>query len=61
MKHLEAIGETYWQHLCFAGRFGLVLVLAGLCVIVHAIVPVWFETTGSEVVRGLGKLLDEER
>ena len=60
MSHLNEAGETYWQHFRFAGQFGIVMILVGLCIIVHAIVPQWFTNTGSEAIRAMAKVLDEE-
>lgn len=53
MSQIEEGDVTYWQHLSFAARIGLVMVLAGFCVLVHAICPKLFKTTGSDAVREL--------
>ena len=45
--HPESIGETYLQHLYFAGLFGLQMVLGGLACITHAIFPFLFKDTAS--------------
>jgi len=60
MGHLEEVGTTYWQHMRFAAQFGLVLVLVGLCVLVHAVVPALFKNTGSGAVRAMAEVLEEE-
>lgn len=60
MSHLNEIGESYWQHWKFAAQLGLVMILVGLCVIVHAFVPRWFENTGSNAIRAMADVLDEE-
>jgi len=59
MKHLDQIGETYWQHFCFAGRVGLVMFLCGLCAMAHAIYPKVFPHTASKCIDQLHKLLNE--
>ena len=60
MKHLEEEGVSYWQHMKFAVRFGLVLVLVGLCVLVHAIVPFLFKHTGSGAVIAMAEVFNKE-
>jgi hypothetical protein len=52
-KHPIEIGESYPQHAVHAGRFGLVLIGAGLACIVHAILPFLFVNTGSDTIRRL--------
>lgn len=60
MGHLNDVGETYVQHWRFAAQFGLVMILVGLCVIVHAFVPSLFTHTGSRAVKAMAKVLEEE-
>jgi hypothetical protein len=52
-RHPHAAGETYRQHLCIAGGFGVKLLMAGLAVLVHALIPSLFTTTGSRAVSDL--------
>lgn len=51
--HPNAIGETYWDHLTFALRFGSRLILAGSACCLHAICPALFQTTASIELRRL--------
>lgn len=60
MGHLDDINEGYFQHMRFAVQFGLVMVLVGLCVIIHGIFPNVFQTTGSDAIRAMAEVLDEE-
>lgn len=60
MSHLKEENVTYWEHWKFAMQFGLVMVLAGGCVIIHAFFPEFFKNTGSSVVRAMAKVLDGE-
>ncbi len=46
-KHPHQIGESYFQHLKFAGAFGLNMLVGGFACILHAIFPFVFEKTGS--------------
>jgi hypothetical protein len=54
-RHPEEVGESYFAHLRTATGFGAVMVLGGLCVMVHAIVPFLFEHTGSRTMAKLHK------
>ncbi len=38
-QHLQERSTNYWKHFLFAFGAGVVLILAGLASIVHAIVP----------------------
>jgi hypothetical protein len=49
-EHPASAGESYLQHLGVATRFGLSMVAAGLACLVHALVPFWFERTGSRCI-----------
>ena len=59
--HPESIGETYPEHLRAAGRFGAILALGGIACMIHAIVPAWFETSGSGTVARLHDELVRKR
>lgn len=52
-KHLQDVGETYDEHFVHAGRYGLVLIGAGLACLVHAVFPFLFERTGSQCISKL--------
>lgn len=59
MTHLDEVGETYWQHFKFAASIGLVMLIAGFLVVLHAIFPFAFKRTGSEVIKSLHDLLED--
>ena len=40
MKHLKENNETYFSHLKFAGAIGIQLVLRGVILILHGLLPV---------------------
>ncbi len=46
-KHPHQVGETYFEHLKFAGAFGLNMLIGGLACLTHAVFPFVFEKTGS--------------
>ncbi len=54
--HPNSIGETYFQHLFFASKFGLQMMWGGFACFMHAIFPFVFITTGSDL---LFKLMHE--
>jgi len=57
--HLQAAGESYWQHFRFAATFGLLAVAAGFVAVIHALVPGICTGTASRIVRHLGQLLED--
>ncbi len=60
IKHLDEANVGYWEHWLFAFQFATILVLVGLCVLVHAFCPWWFKTTGTDVVRAMHEAYNEE-
>jgi hypothetical protein len=53
IEHLNENNMTYWQHLKFAAFHGFVCLVAGLCLIIHALFPCWFQTSGSDLVQSM--------
>lgn len=51
--HPASVGETYFEHLTHASGFGLSMIVAGIACLVHAIIPGWFVSTGSNTIRRL--------
>lgn len=49
-KHLEEINEGYFEHMFNASYYSLNLLLACVCVTVHAILPCFFKKTASNIV-----------
>ena len=56
--HPHAVGETYLEHACFAGRYGVKMTLGGLAALVHGAFPFLFEKTGSRITRELHATLE---
>lgn len=52
-KHPRSVGETYLEHMEMAAGFGVAMIIGGLACLVHALVPAWFERTGSRVISQL--------
>lgn len=53
LDHPEEVGETYFQHFCFAAVFAAKLFGAAVAALVHAIIPCLFRNSASRVVAAL--------
>lgn len=61
LAHPRCVDETYREHFAVAGKFGLTMIRGGVCALLHALVPAWCETTGSDTIRRLNKIMVEQR
>jgi hypothetical protein len=52
-RHPESVGESYIEHLLFAGSSGLKLTLAGIACMIHSVFPFVFINTASETMKKL--------
>ena len=59
--HPRAVDESYAEHFGVASKFGLTMIRGGLAALVHALVPAWCTTTGSDTIRRLNKIMVEQR
>ena len=59
--HPRTVDETYTEHFAIAGKFGLTMIRGGVCALIHAVVPAWCMTTGSDTIRRLNKIMVEQR
>lgn len=55
IHHLKDNNMSYCQHLVFAAGHGLRCIKAGICLILHSIVPGILPKTGSNLVNELNK------
>jgi len=60
-KHPEEIGETYLQHLCFAGGIAWLAFQMALAALIHAFWPFLFQTTASERLKELNDKISNRR
>jgi len=51
--HPASVGESYGEHFAMATGFGLAMIGAGLCCLIHGLLPFLFVRTGSDAIRGL--------
>lgn len=52
-KHLEENKMTYSEHYMFATFYGLLAIIAGFYLLVHALVPCLFQNAGADLVKKL--------
>ena len=57
-EHPASVGESYLQHFAFALRFSGKLFCAGGAALVHALVPAFFETTASRLIKEMVTEMD---
>ena len=50
LDHPRSVDETYLEHAAFAGKFSVKLFAAGLCALIHAVIPCLFEKTASRMI-----------
>lgn len=51
ITHPASVEESYFEHMRFAGRFGLRLLGAAGAALVHAVIPCLFEKTASNLIK----------
>lgn len=52
-EHPHSVGESYGRHMLVAFGVSARLAMAFWAVVVHAVFPFLFPTTGSRILRGL--------
>lgn len=57
-EHLRRNRMTYLSHMRFASFHGALCIRAGLMLLVHSVVPGWYERAGSDHVRRLKASFD---
>ena len=56
--HPHSTGESYFQHMRVAIGFARQTIGAGLCALVHAIFPMFHQTTASERIQCLAACIE---
>ena len=59
--HLTSVNESYFEHMRFALRFSGLLLWASATAFIHALFPMFFETTASDQVKKLSDILKDRR
>lgn len=53
--HLKENKMNYFEHMIFAMFYGYLCLLAGLYLILHSLLPCFFQTAGSDLVSKLNE------
>jgi Family of unknown function (DUF6356) len=61
LDHPREVGESYREHLGVASSFGFAMIWGGLKALVHAVVPAWCVTSGSDTIRRLHTIMVQKR
>ncbi len=61
LDHPQSVNESYVEHFQVASSFGVMMIFGGLCALIHAFVPGWCVTTGSNILRKLNRRIIEQR
>lgn len=61
LDHPREVDEGYLEHMGVAGRFGAAMIWGGIKALVHAVVPAWCVTSGSDTIRRLHTIMVEKR
>ena len=57
-RHPQSAGESYFQHMRVAVGFARQTIGAGMCALVHAIFPMFHQTTASERIQCLAACIE---
>lgn len=60
-NHLKEMNEGYFEHMFYALRYGLKMILGGIALIIHSIIPDIFVTTGSRTMRSIIMEVDQRK
>ena len=61
IQHLQENNMTYVEHLIFALFYGLSCIFAGLLLITHSVLPCFFPTAGSDLVKTLNQRFNRDQ
>lgn len=61
LEHPASVGESYWQHMGQALRFGTLLCLTGIACLFHGLLPFLFKDTGSKNITRLHQTMVTHR
>ncbi|MEP7349705.1 MAG: DUF6356 family protein [Sphingorhabdus sp.] len=61
VDHPKSVDESYTEHFRVASSFGVAMIWGGMKALVHALVPGWCITSGSDTVKRLNHIMVEQR
>lgn len=59
--HLAENNMTYREHFMFAIRHGFRCIFAGLYLIIHGVLPCFYQSVGSKLVHKLAKVFENNK
>lgn len=54
-RHLQNVCMTYWSHMCFSLYLSKEMCIGSFKAFVHALVPPFFVTSSSDIIRDLSE------
>jgi hypothetical protein len=60
-RHPEQNGKTYLQHLVHAWSLSFQMARGSIALLIHGMVPKWFEHTGSSIISSLSRTLSKQQ
>ena len=57
IDHPRSVDETYVQHFAVASAFGVTMIRGGIGALIHAVVPGWCVTVGSDTIERLNRIM----
>ena len=60
-KHLENAKESYFEHMFFALKISISLILGGFMALIHSIVPGIFTKNASTIILNLSDQIKERK
>jgi len=61
LRHPRSIGESYGEHFLVALSFAVSMLIGGLALVVHAVVPGLFVRNGSQTISNLHDRMVQNR
>ncbi len=59
--HPAEAGESYAQHMRYAGSVGIQMIVAGIACTIHGLLPFLFKSNGSNAIAELHSLMMKKR
>ena len=60
-KHPQSVGETYFEHMKKAMRYGLRIQIVAIIIFIHALFPFLFEQNGGDEIDKINKELQHRK
>lgn len=61
LEHPRQNGESYGQHILFTLKYGIQLLFAAICLLIHGLIPGLFTRTASTKVKELNAIFQERQ